>query len=440
MSSLRDSRPRVAVKDFNPLHDPDTRAVVFSFLGAGQGALIKTVSKACKATYEQLGSYEVTVWEGQSFHESRELTCTPSTTLLSAALASPAKLRLAIEWNLRLRQHDDVSFEAVLATEPRTTGRLADYDTLLAAEAEIVDLELNGYTLIGAAASGDVQKIARLHTERDCELSSFYGSDALNWAASGGSVEAMRWLRQQGCVYDTSVYTNAAYYGHLNVLHFLHEDGYTVADVTGQDLRYPCEFAARRGHLEVLRWLREHGWPWGGVCTQALYGSSVPVMQYLKEQGFVFNEQTMIDAVDGGHLHMCQYLRTVEGCPWSAAACTAAAAAGRKHDFEVLRWLHESGCPWDVDAVNLAAIARFRSIEMLEYLWAEGAVPDAAVQTRMLSKACAHDDFTTAQWLREHGAQWPDAITASMCRAWCAALHLCLHCCTCCDVCRRLCT
>jgi hypothetical protein len=326
-------------------------------------------------------------------------------TLLSAALTSPARLRLAIEWRLQiwqtlLHEHDVMlSLVEKMALLPLrvTVSRLASFDTLLAAEAEINKFELDSFTLAGAAASGDVQKMIRLHTEAGCVLGSsrsYVPADALSWAARGGSVEAMRWLRQQGCQYKTRIFENAAFNGHLNVLRFLHDDGYTVLDVTGADLIAPCECAARRGHLEVLRWLHEHGWPWGNACQQAAYGDSVPVMMYLRDQGFTFNEQTMVDAVAGGP-SVCEYLRTVE-CPWDTCACAAAVRWGC---IDSLRWLHVNGCPWDAQAVNTAA-AKSDSIEVIQYVWQQNGSPTAAVLSEMLKSAIELDNNDLADWLR----------------------------------------
>eukprot|EP00953_Heterococcus_sp_UTEX-ZZ885_P004847 3098-Heterococcus_DN1.PRE.2 len=394
MSSSHGS-PYVTVEDFNPLHDPDTRAVVFSFLGAGQGAFVKTVSKACKADYERVKPHETVVWHFDVC-EDEAIECTHTTILLSAALASPSKV--------------ETGFARRVGAA--TIGKFVDYDTLLVAQAKLDDFELDGYTLAGAAASGDVQKMMRLHTEKGCELGNS-NANALTWAAKGGSVEAMRWLRQQGCQYDLiEVHAAAAYNGHLNVLQFLHEDGCTVPDPPHASATTCCEHAASRGHINVLRWLHKHGWPYGEVCAYAANGGSVPVMQYLKEQGLVFNEETMSNAAAACHLHMCQYLRSV-GCPWDAAACTAATAAVRsRSNLEVLRWLHESGCPWDVEAVNVAASTGLRSMEIIQCLWAEGAVPEAAVLTTMLRNLRARKAFFTAQWLQEQGAQWPLVILA----------------------------
>eukprot|EP00953_Heterococcus_sp_UTEX-ZZ885_P024680 13484-Heterococcus_DN1.PRE.1 len=386
MSSLHDSRARIAVEAFNPLHDPDTRAVVFSFLGARQGAFIKSVSKACKAAYEQVRPHEAVVW----------------------ALASPARFRLAVEWEIPVRVSSSLwdpgpttySMEELFVHRGQTTGRIAGYDTLLAAQE--ADFQIDPSTVAGAAPAGDVQKMVRLHSEWG---DSDYKSSAICWAAKGGAVEAMRWLRQQGYNYGGSLleFVYAAHYGHLDVLHFLHADGYTLAEVRRQSTKYtleaefedPCEQAASKGYLEVFRWLHEHDWPLGSASEYAASAGHIHILMYLREQGVTFNEETMVEAVAGGPL-VCQYLRSVE-CPWDARACTA---AGRWGCLDSLRWLHENGCPWDAQAISVES----SSIEVIQYVWQQAGTPAAAVLTQMLFRATFCSDVDLEEWLRQKGA------------------------------------
>ena len=49
--------------------------------------------------------------------------------------------------------------------------------------------------------------------------------------ASGGHLDILKWLRENGCPWN----------------------GYT------------CAYAAMNGHLEVLKWARENGCPWNEV-------------------------------------------------------------------------------------------------------------------------------------------------------------------------------
>ena len=53
-------------------------------------------------------------------------------------------------------------------------------------------------------------------------------ADVMSWAAMGGNLDLVRWLRGEGCPWD----------------------------------KWTCYFAAQRGHVETLRWARENGCPW----------------------------------------------------------------------------------------------------------------------------------------------------------------------------------
>jgi hypothetical protein len=48
--------------------------------------------------------------------------------------------------------------------------------------------------------------------------------------------------------------------------------------------------------------------------------------------------------------------------------------------------------------------------EILDYVVEQGEVLDAALLTRALNCAGAHSKLEAAQWLRQHGAQWPAVL------------------------------
>ena len=77
-----------------------------------------------------------------------------------------------------------------------------------------------------------------------------------------------------------------------------------------------CDAAASSGQLEALQWLREDGCPW--------------------------NENTCAMAAYGGHLEVLQWIRA-NGCPWDERTCYCAAT--EIVNLEVLQWAHANGCP-----------------------------------------------------------------------------------------------
>ena len=50
----------------------------------------------------------------------------------------------------------------------------------------------------------------------------------IQWAAHGGNLQVVQWLRGEGCSWDYKT----------------------------------CSHAVHKGHVEVLRWVRENGCPW----------------------------------------------------------------------------------------------------------------------------------------------------------------------------------
>ena len=129
------------------------------------------------------------------------------------------------------------------------------------------------------------------------------------WAAQGGRLEVMKWLRAKGCPWGTWASSRAAKGGHLVVLQWMR----------AQDPPCPwnsdvCYYAASKGHLEVLRWARSQGCPWDGRAPR--------------------------DAAGGGHLEVLVWL-IKEGCPCSKRKCRKAALKGEERARKVLEWLDD---------------------------------------------------------------------------------------------------
>jgi hypothetical protein len=92
---------------------------------------------------------------------------------------------------------------------------------------------------------------------------------------------------------------------------------------------------------------------------------------------------------------------------------------------DMLHWLIESGCPWDpselCDKMLDSAVDNVDIIPVLEYLLNAGAL-SAELLTSTLKTAGINDLLWLAQWLREHGAEWPHVLYTydygSEARAW----------------------
>ena len=89
-----------------------------------------------------------------------------------------------------------------------------------------------------------------------------YDGRVLQWAAFSGNLALVAWLLEQihqgALFYDDEgqgACAFAARGGHLEVLKWLRGDGFEWCNRT-------CRNAVQHGHVEVLRWARQKGCPW----------------------------------------------------------------------------------------------------------------------------------------------------------------------------------
>jgi hypothetical protein len=138
------------------------------------------------------------------------------------------------------------------------------------------------------------------------------------------------------------------------------------------------------------------------------------VVQFLHAQGCFLSYEMFEAAAARGHTEMCAYLHS-QDCPCDAAACENAALNGH---CNTLRWLYEHDCPFHPYNLQTAA-AKGGSVAVLKLLqpWrASGFTPHS--MTHMLNVAGAHNQPAAAKWLRQQGAEWPDALCLYDTQQW----------------------
>jgi hypothetical protein len=248
-------------------------------------------------------------------------------------------------------------------------GLHADIETLAALQQ--LGMSLNDTVVEAVALSGRLNILQHLLTEQQCPV-----TDTLShYAARSANISMLKWLRSDTqCVFDGSTCAGAAIAGHLAALQHLRSEGcYWDGTLIG------CN-AASSGSIEVVEWLQQ-------------------------QQGVHFGASAMAAAARAEHVAMCEHLRSM-GCDWDTTACTRAATCGR---LDTLRWLRENGCSWNVQAICMyAADNGFTNI--LDYVIEQGEVLDAKLLRQALNAAGASGHLRAAQWLRQHGAQWPAVL------------------------------
>jgi hypothetical protein len=196
-----------------------------------------------------------------------------------------------------------------------------------------------GYACKIAAHGGQLSTLQWL-----CEHGYQLDKSAVNGAAEGGNTGVLAWLWERGCRSDESACEAAALCGRLDALIFLHEHGCPL----GSSIRY----AARGGHIPVLVWLRQNGVPWAPrTFDAAAKGGRISALAWLLEHGCPWRSLTCGWAADAGQLDALKFLRE-RGCPWCEETCCRAAYGNHMH---VLTWAREHGCAWDADTTLCAA-------------------------------------------------------------------------------------
>ena len=87
----------------------------------------------------------------------------------------------------------------------------------------------------------------------------------IDYAVCCGSLECLRWARENGCeqcIFEHLFTETAASHGFLDVLKYLHQNGFFWDGCT-------IENALRGGHLDCLKFAHENGCPWSSVIFEA---------------------------------------------------------------------------------------------------------------------------------------------------------------------------
>ncbi|KAK3266561.1 hypothetical protein CYMTET_24824 [Cymbomonas tetramitiformis] len=273
-------------------------------------------------------------------------------------------------------------------------------------------LPVGRHHIYGFAAGGGHLKVLQWVREHGCP----WDANTCHYAAEGGHPEVLRWAHEHGCPWDASTCTAAAGGGHLKVLQWAREHSCPWDAST-------CSGAALGGNLEVLQWARDHGCPWNAYrCSGAATGGHMMVLQWAREHGCPWHSRTCAVAAEGGHLEVLQWARE-HGCPWDASTCSGAAGGGY---LKMLQWAREHGCPWD--PYRCAPVALGGHLEVMQ--WArEHGCPWHTRTCRGLRrkvsiwKCCsgrasmaphgtpahvlvAGGHLEMLQWAREHGCLW----------------------------------
>lgn len=183
-------------------------------------------------------------------------------------------------------------------------------------------------------------------------------------AAKNGYLDLIKYFRNLDCTdWDVDTVLNAAAYDHLDILKYAIENGcnYSTKIYPNAACSSMCNmhsYAALYGHLDILIWCKQfdpelfdskqmH------IINNAANGGHLHVLQWLKNEGYIWNSQTFCNAARGGHLHILKMLKD-DNCPYDSWTFAFAAERG---DIKILEWLKEINCPMPENILRYASQA-----------------------------------------------------------------------------------
>ena len=415
----------------SPLNDEETLAAVLEYVGPCEHLYVAWVCREWRADYY------------------KQYPKNAGKTSIAAVCGSPARIKLACE----IRQGFKALWAQLDVRIQTLAGRLASQETLTTALES--GLTLGEFVTHGSAIAGDYRKSLWLLQRVKRQM-----TDALCCnAATGGSVELMQYLRDEGCsVISTTVMKAAAAAGQLKMVQYLQSIGGELAETV-------MDAAARGAHMHVLTWLRERECPYN-LTTLWLVAHKVSKAELLywllDEFGAAIAQNYGTDlllqcAVNCKELPAFQRVAYLTGelAGWRWTDIFSHAIEQGSHDIlewiwnnhassiqliqylygsafpqnlerqpkkatvdvlRMIRWLHEVvQCPWD--PFRLACTALYHAqIEVLEYLLQQGEVFTSEELTQLLKNAGDGDlnqsnnlaQQECCKRLRQLGAEWPD--------------------------------
>jgi hypothetical protein len=188
-----------------------------------------------------------------------------------------------------------------------------------------------------------------------CELIAVSGNlPMMKWARSDRSStkddaaddRSIKQIRPTPFPWDKETCRNAAKFGHLKLLQWLHKQGCPWNDETFSS-------AAHSGNMKMMEWLYERKCPWDKwTYRSAAESGSLDVLKWLYEKKCPLSRDTMSSAARFGNIEMLElgWLRQMK-YDWGKSTFYGAARSG---NLDVLKWLRERHCPWNYETFSAA--------------------------------------------------------------------------------------
>jgi hypothetical protein len=275
-------------------------------------------------------------------------------------------------------------------------------------------------------------------------------------AAENGRVKALKWLKNQGCPWEISIWESSVLSKNKDALVWLLENFLGIFDnqkclqaaATAGNLealkillvRNPVaqdsevlDIAVLGGHTEMIDWLLiDQVWNFTPSTTMntcmagnfellkrayasgcALYkpcfanaalGGHFEILKWLEEHNCPRSTYAAAEAAaKGGHLDILKWLIEKE-FTWSSATTTAAIVNGH---LDILKWSFAHGCPMDFDTA-LSDAARNGHIHILDWLWEN--FRSFCSTSLVFFNAAEKGHLEALRWAKRHFCSWDQLV------------------------------
>lgn len=179
-----------------------------------------------------------------------------------------------------------------------------------------------------------------------------------------------------------------------------------------------CTQLAGRGYVSLMEWARSRGYGWEprACLLAAAAAGSIEVIRWIQREcgdKEIWHDSICAAAAKRGQLKLLKWVRK-KGCPWKETTCTGAAEGGH---IKVLKWARRKGCEWDEHACSAAA--KYGHLDVLHWLRENGECPWNEWTTALLAEGghlevhrfCLKVDrlngvYQELKWAREQGCAW----------------------------------
>lgn len=213
-------------------------------------------------------------------------------------------------------------------------------------------IECTETALKAVAKNGNLDALKWMHFEKGClwNEGAFYG------AIQSGNLDMVKYLVEQKCPYDLIEATRVSCGVSIEMFELMKSyGGFKWKQNDSRANIYTASRclveAARNGKIDILNYFKKSysvlfdliKLKHSDICSAAALHGNVSVLEWLRNEKFVWNEWTFALGVRGGDGKVVEYLLQNQ-CPKDAWSCYEAAYKGNKYLLEMLR---SNGTPWD---------------------------------------------------------------------------------------------